>query len=72
MPSPNPNFLKEHTIFVINGDAIFPPPADNTISLILMTKNLLNKETSPYLLQHKDNPVNWYPWSEEAFKNCFN
>ena len=33
-----------------------------------MTKNLLNKETSPYLLQHKDNPVNWYPWSEEAFK----
>ena len=35
-----------------------------------MTKNLLNKETSPYLLQHKDNPVNWYPWSEEAFKKA--
>ena len=24
-------------------------------------------ETSPYLLQHAHNPVNWYPWSDEAF-----
>jgi len=24
-------------------------------------------ETSPYLLQHADNPVDWYPWSDEAF-----
>jgi uncharacterized protein len=29
--------------------------------------NRLANETSPYLLQHKDNPVDWYPWSEEAF-----
>ncbi|MDH4125451.1 MAG: thioredoxin domain-containing protein [Gammaproteobacteria bacterium] len=29
--------------------------------------NRLGKETSPYLLQHADNPVDWYPWSEEAF-----
>jgi uncharacterized protein YyaL (SSP411 family) len=28
--------------------------------------NLLANETSPYLLQHKDNPVDWYPWGEEA------
>jgi uncharacterized protein YyaL (SSP411 family) len=28
--------------------------------------NHLAKETSPYLLQHADNPVDWYPWSEEA------
>ncbi len=32
-----------------------------------MTKNLLELETSPYLLQHKDNPVHWYPWGERAF-----
>ena len=32
-----------------------------------MSKNYLYKETSPYLLQHKDNPVHWFPWSEEAF-----
>ncbi len=30
-------------------------------------KNLLMHETSPYLLQHAENPVNWYPWGEEAF-----
>ncbi len=29
--------------------------------------NRLANETSPYLLQHKDNPVDWYPWGEEAF-----
>src|SRR3979409_1034968 len=28
--------------------------------------NRLAGETSPYLLQHKDNPVDWYPWGEEA------
>ncbi len=30
--------------------------------------NRLKDETSPYLLQHADNPVDWYPWGEEAFK----
>ena len=29
--------------------------------------NRLNKEKSDYLLQHADNPVDWYPWSKEAF-----
>ena len=29
--------------------------------------NRLAAESSPYLLQHKDNPVDWYPWGEEAF-----
>jgi uncharacterized protein YyaL (SSP411 family) len=28
--------------------------------------NRLAEETSPYLLQHKDNPVDWYPWGQEA------
>ena len=28
--------------------------------------NQLSQETSPYLLQHADNPVDWYPWGEEA------
>ena len=28
--------------------------------------NRLHHETSPYLLQHADNPVDWYPWGEEA------
>ena len=29
--------------------------------------NRLGKETSPYLLQHADNPVDWYSWGDEAF-----
>ena len=29
--------------------------------------NRLSHETSPYLLQHAHNPVDWYPWREEAF-----
>ncbi|HKY74941.1 MAG TPA: thioredoxin domain-containing protein [Acidimicrobiia bacterium] len=29
--------------------------------------NRLADETSPYLRQHKDNPVDWYPWGDEAF-----
>jgi uncharacterized protein YyaL (SSP411 family) len=30
-------------------------------------RNRLGLEKSPYLLQHADNPVDWYPWGEEAF-----
>jgi uncharacterized protein YyaL (SSP411 family) len=32
--------------------------------------NRLAQETSPYLLQHADNPVDWYPWGEEAFERA--
>jgi len=32
--------------------------------------NKLIHETSPYLLQHAHNPVNWYPWGEEAFEKA--
>src|SRR5208337_4670757 len=30
--------------------------------------NRLIHEKSPYLLQHADNPVDWYPWGPEAFQ----
>jgi len=32
--------------------------------------NRLAGETSPYLLQHRHNPVDWYPWSPEAFERA--
>ncbi|MDQ0599297.1 uncharacterized protein YyaL (SSP411 family) [Streptomyces canus] len=32
--------------------------------------NRLAHETSPYLLQHADNPVDWWPWSDEAFEEA--
>ncbi len=31
-----------------------------------MSRNVLDGETSPYLLQHKDNPVHWQPWTPET------
>ena len=32
--------------------------------------NRLSSETSPYLLQHAENPVDWYPWGPEAFERA--
>jgi uncharacterized protein len=32
--------------------------------------NRLADQTSPYLLQHKDNPVDWYPWGDEALSRA--
>ena len=36
----------------------------------MTTANRLARETSPYLLQHAHNPVDWYPWGEEAFERA--
>ena len=40
-----------------------------TESLLFLSEmqNALATETSPYLLQHAENPVDWLPWGEEAF-----
>jgi uncharacterized protein YyaL (SSP411 family) len=35
-----------------------------------MSKNHLASETSPYLLQHADNPVDWHPWGEQALQKA--
>ncbi len=35
-----------------------------------LISNHLKNETSPYLLQHADNPVDWYPWGGEAFRRA--
>ena len=32
--------------------------------------NHLAKEKSPYLLQHAENPVDWFPWGEQAFEKA--
>ena len=32
--------------------------------------NRLRFEKSPYLLQHQNNPVKWFPWGEEAFEKA--
>src|SRR5580698_7063290 len=56
--------------FVARGD-------DQTLNLTVSGKvhptehtNRLAGEKSPYLLQHQHNPVDWYPWGEEAFRKA--
>src|SRR5215212_9628588 len=39
-------------------------------SLGVVPPNRLAQETSPYLLQHRDNPVDWYPWGDEALERA--
>jgi len=41
-----------------------------TITAVHKYTNRLIKETSPYLLQHAHNPVDWYPWGSEAFERA--
>lgn len=36
----------------------------------MLEPNRLINEKSPYLLQHAHDPVNWYPWGEEAFQEA--
>ena len=38
------------------------------VFFIILNANELKQATSPYLQQHKNNPVNWHIWSEKAFK----
>jgi len=42
----------------------------NKIKMKKNNHNRLINEKSPYLLQHADNPVDWFPWGEEAFKKA--
>ena len=43
---------------------------DICITMTNKFSNRLINETSPYLLQHAHNPVNWYPWGEEALNRA--
>jgi len=57
--------------FVLIG--IFPLQGENKMqanALIHKHTNKLIGETSPYLLQHAHNPVNWLPWGNEAFERA--
>jgi hypothetical protein len=40
------------------------------MSAVSTTKNALARETSPYLQQHADNPVEWFPWGPEALERA--
>jgi uncharacterized protein YyaL (SSP411 family) len=47
-------------------------PSDRGFLFSYMHTNRLKNESSPYLLQHAHNPVEWYPWGEEAIEKAKN
>ncbi len=49
---------------------LLKPGSGDTIMPVSHKKNHLAGQKSPYLLQHVDNPVDWYPWGEEAFEKA--
>ncbi len=49
------------------GSSTMTSTSDNTTT---RSANRLAGEQSPYLLQHVDNPVDWYPWGDEAFEKA--
>jgi uncharacterized protein YyaL (SSP411 family) len=53
-------------ISVFKIDCLIFPKFVSPIQLMPAHSNRLINETSPYLLQHAHNPVDWYPWGEEA------
>ena len=40
------------------------------LSIITKLSNILKNEKSPYLQQHKDNPVDWFPWNKETLEKA--
>ncbi len=53
---------------VPESDDMSTPPEEDAVTHA--HTNRLAKESSPYLLQHQHNPVDWYPWGEEAFERA--
>ncbi|HJR51333.1 MAG TPA: thioredoxin domain-containing protein, partial [Gemmatimonadales bacterium] len=47
-----------------------PRPASHEPPAVHGHTNRLERETSPYLLQHAHNPVDWYPWGQEALERA--
>ena len=66
----SPSMENSYYKFNDNGRIIIPDK--NIISKLPLDGgeywNRLIFEKSPYLLQHAANPVDWYPWSDEAFE----
>lgn len=61
--------------FMLWGPGICPGgESENSVCALVLESgkptNRLGRERSPYLLQHAKNPVDWYPWGEEAFEKA--
>ena len=61
--------MKYLSLFVLLLIVACKPSNDSSLETNKYTNDLIN-ETSPYLLQHAHNPVNWKPWGEEALREA--
>jgi uncharacterized protein YyaL (SSP411 family) len=64
-----PNTTMLLTILCVIGSVVRSPAVDDKPEKPKHT-NRLAKESSPYLLQHAHNPVDWFPWGDEAFEKA--
>jgi len=59
--------MKRRARVLLLGLILLAPKVIQADSTEEKNTNRLIHEKSPYLLQHAHNPVDWYPWGEEAF-----
>ena len=57
-------------LIIMTGNAAIGEKEMPTVTVTHKHTNRLIKESSPYLLQHAHNPVDWYPWGAEAFERA--
>ncbi|HEY9361724.1 MAG TPA: thioredoxin domain-containing protein, partial [Chitinophagaceae bacterium] len=67
--APLAHFLAICIFFIALSSCGQTPSSTKENKKFMYTNSLIN-ETSPYLLQHAHNPVDWYPWGEEALKKA--
>ena len=70
--SPYPQALRDQLMAALDakGEAYVPRTHHLTADGRPLYVNRLIREDSPYLVQHAHNPVDWYPWGEEAFERA--
>ena len=68
------NITINHNQYILDEQGRPIPPSEMELQLLPSDGgkfwNRLVFEDSPYLLQHAANPIDWYPWGEEAFKKA--
>src|SRR5262249_6321999 len=55
---------------IMTGEALLCPRGERAMTEQTQHSNRLIHETSPYLRQHAQNPVDWYPWGPEALERA--
>ncbi len=63
---------KPHFIIIIASVILFNCNSQTTKKMTHKYTNELINETSPYLLQHAHNPVNWFPWNDKTLEHAKN